>query len=305
MANKMRVLVATNAFSMGIDKPDVSLVIHMYVPENLAAYYQESGRAGRRGQKSYAVLLYNEADKARADKIAQARLPDETFTRRVYQSLGNYYQMAIGSGAFLCQSFDFEAFIKSYHLPKQKAYNALQRLLYEEHIQLNELGHRHGRLRVLVEKRELYRIEMADSSFAQLIQALLRHYGGRLYSELLPIDEQIFAKQLNTTKKDVQKRLIRAKSAGIFQYFPPHDGPEITFMAARCMPARLGLNTQAMQQRKDAILTAYDAIQRYLGEAYVCREQALLAYFGEETASCGHCDLCYRISAQKSASKSS
>ena len=292
MTNKTRILVTTNALSMGMDKADLSLVIHVYVPESLTAYYQETGRAGRRNQKAYAVLLYDDEDIKQAQQLAQLRIPNETFTRRVYQALGNYHKIAVGSGAYYTSNFDFDHFTHTYRLPRKETHYALQRLLCEEQIQLTESRYGPSKIRLLVGKTTLYKAEIAKPTLALLTQALLRQHGGRLYDELCNIDENKLAAQLDQSRKIVRKQLKMTEKMGLIQYLPPNDKPQITFLTPRTDASSLPLNTEAMRIRQTAILSAATAMHDYLTNIHTCRAQILLAYLGEKSSPCGRCDLC-------------
>lgn len=299
MQNKLRILVATSAFGMGINKEDLALVVHMYVPESLAAYYQEAGRAGRAGQKAYAVLLYSQEDLARAQALAAHRVPDETHTRRVYQALGNYYKVAVGSGAYYSHSFDFEHFIHTYRLPRRATYYALQRLLCEEQIQLIQEGYKATQVRMLVDKVTLYRAEIARPALAMVMQVLLRCWGGRLYTERCTIDESALAYKVGISRKRIREELLYAHKAQLLQYLPPSDGPQLIFLESRIDATLLRLNTKVMQDRKEALLLSHEAVSNYLEVSISCREQALLRYFGEASSPCNRCDRCTRSRIEK------
>ena len=302
--NKTRVLVATSALGMGVDRSDLALVIHVCVPESLSSYYQETGRAGRRGQKAYAVLLYDSADLKQAAELVENRIPTTALIRRVYQALGNYYKIAVGSGAYYTQSFDIKHFTSTYRLPRTETYYALQWLLAEEQILLSDGARQRPMLRILVDKATLYKAEVARPELALLTQGLLRRYGGRLYDEPCFIDESEVAERTGQSRKTIQQQLKRAQKAGLIHYSRPTEGMQITFLSTRKETSQLPLNTKAMQQRQASLLAAHEAVREYLSEKNICRQQALLTYFGEKSEACHRCDLC-QIASSTSKNKAS
>ncbi|MBC8110179.1 MAG: RecQ family ATP-dependent DNA helicase [Verrucomicrobia bacterium] len=294
--NQVRVMVATNAFGMGIDKPDVRVVVHIDLPDNLESYYQEAGRAGRDEQKAYAVVLGNEADIADLKQRIIQQYPDNEFIRKVYQGLANFLQVAIGSGEMASYNFDMEDFQKLYNFPSIQTYHALKRLEETGLIQFNEAFYQPSRLHINVGETEIYRYRVAHAQFDLMIQVVLRMYGGELFTNYLQISEAQLSQNLQRSVADVEKNLDFLHQEGIISYEKQNNHPKLTFMTPRLDVAKLPQSVwQHIETRKQIYLHRVLAMVAYAENDFRCRTQMILEYFGEITdAVCGVCDVCVK-----------
>lgn len=289
----VRVIVATNAFGMGIDKPDVRSVIHLDLPTTLEAYYQEAGRAGRDEKKSYAVVLYDDQDVDLLLERIQVAHPTIQQIKRVYQCLANYYQVAVGSHDMVTYDFDWEGFVHTYNLSPQVSYHALKVLEREGVIHLNEIFFQPAQIYINTTPKDLYAFQVAYATYDPLIKALLRLYGGELFSAIGNISTQRIAQFLKTTPQAVHQQLQTLHEQEVLQYYPQKDQPQLTFTAARYPADKLPLDTQALQQKAAIATKKAQAVAHYTTHQYRCRAQLLPAYFGEDTdKQCGQCDVC-------------
>ena len=291
--NKKRVIVATNAFGMGIDKPDVRIVVHLDLPENLESYYQEAGRAGRDGFRSYALIIYHEADVAALQgRVLQAH-PSVEVLKRIYQCLANYYQLAIGSSEGENYDFDLYDFCDRFKVPISEGYNALKKLEEEGVIEFNESFYSPSLLHFSVDKSRLYEFQVASARFDPLIKMLLRLYGGQLYTDFTKISEAYLATALKISIDELTLLLRHLNDMQLVVYKPMKDSPQITFVLPRQDADRLPLNKQRLNERKSLAELKMNAIIGFVISSHRCRMQYIQEYFGEETYStCGKCDVC-------------
>lgn len=293
MKNQVRVMVSTNAFGMGIDKPDVRVVIHSDLPENLENYYQEAGRAGRDRKKAYAVLLSNEADFENVLGRAALVYPPIDFVRKVYQCLANYFRIAVGSN--MLSSFDFEwgEFANTYNLGVLETFYALKVLEEEGFIGLSESYYSPSKIHFLVGPQQLYEIQIAHASLDPVIKLLLRTYGGNLFSEYMKINEAKLAKALETSEAKIIKSLEQLGQMEVVDYEKRKDKPQITFITSRYDAAKLPLNTKRISLRRELTLEKAKSMVAYAHQEVICRTQFIQEYFGEKSdANCGVCDWC-------------
>lgn len=291
--NKVRVMVATNAFGMGIDKPDVRTVIHIDLPENLESYYQEAGRAGRDGQRAYAAIIYQDADvKNLTAKVAQSH-PSPEALKKVYQALANYYHLAIGSANGESFDFDLHDFSERFSQHTTDVYVALKKLEEEGFIQFNESFYSPSQLHFSIDKTKLYEFQIASVQFDPVIKMLLRLYGGELFSDFVRISESYLAKGLNISIKEMVLILEHLHSLKVVIYQPVKEKPQITFVTPRHDAPSLPLNVARMAARKKLITEKMEAMIAFATTQHRCRMQMIQDYFNEVTFdNCGICDVC-------------
>ncbi|QSE96120.1 RecQ family ATP-dependent DNA helicase [Fulvivirga lutea] len=291
--NKARVMVATNAFGMGIDKPDVRFVIHMNLPMDLESYYQEAGRAGRDEKKAFALIILNKADVLEIKERVRLQHPDVDLLKRVYQSLANYYKLAVGSGGDINYNFDLHQFSESYKLNHLEVYNALKKLEDEELLQFNEGFYAPSRLSFVVDNKALYEFQIANAKYDPLIKAILRIYGGELFSNYLKISELQIAKFLQTDEPTISSSLLKLNELGIVSYEKQKDSPQVVFVCQRYSVENLPINKSRLKQRSELAHSKMDAMINYALDDKRCRTAQLLDYFGEKNYDeCGVCDIC-------------
>ena len=291
MNNEIRVIVSTNAFGMGIDKPDVRFVVHLDLPNNLEAYFQEAGRAGRDGEKAYAVLLYNASDKERLELQYRQSFPEEKEIRQVYRALGSYLQLAAGSGKGESYDFDISRFCKHFGLEPVKTFHCLKILETSEWLTLSEAIYWPSSLKIKVDKQQLYDFQLKHPQSDRLLKTILRTYQGAFQHPIFFKERQLahFLKQeINLIKK--QLSLLHKEQ--IIDYVPQKENPQITFNRERVSADQLMIDRVLYQQRKTLAQDRLQAALRY-AEQPICRSVQLLGYFGEITAQkCGICDVC-------------
>jgi len=293
-----RVIVATNAFGMGIDKPDVRSVVHMDLPDSLEAYFQEAGRAGRDEEKAFAVMLFNKVDVTKMRKRVSDTFPDKDMIRKVYRSLGDYYVIAEGYGLDAVFPFDLADFCTKFKLPMLITHNALKILQQAGYLELTDEQDNVSRVLFIVGKEDLYSIRLTTDQ-DKLIHILLRSYTG-LFTEPAYISEDIIASRLNWTKDKVYQELVGLAKDRVIQYIPRKRIPFITYVHEREAPERLNLGKETYDLRKERFVSRAKSILDYAKEQNICRNQLLLSYFGEKnTKVCGQCDVCLKKQEQQ------
>jgi ATP-dependent DNA helicase RecQ len=292
MRETRRVIVATNAFGMGIDKPNVRFVVHMDMPDSPEAYFQEAGRAGRDEKKSYAVLLFNDSDILDAEKFHELSYPPVSFIKQVYNCLGNYLQLAVGSGQD--KSFDFvhTEFCNHYNIEPISTFNALKFLEKEGYILLTEALSNPSRLHILLNKEELYRFLVANPLYDSFLKVLLRSYAG-LFSDFIKINETEIGKRTGKTALEVNNILGRLHQLRVLYYDPQNKKPRIIFTLPRTDPRDLSISQENYSERKKFASMRVEAMKKYVVSKNRCRSLILLDYFGQKDAQrCGVCDIC-------------
>jgi ATP-dependent DNA helicase RecQ len=293
ITNRCRVMVATNAFGMGIDKADVRVVVHLDLPENVEAYYQEAGRAGRDGRRSYAAILYHDTDiDSLKSKVEQAN-PALPVLKNTYQGLANFFQVALGSSQGESYDFDLDVFCKRLNMKSLEVYPALKKLEEFGLIEFNESFYRPSVLHFTFNNKKLYEFQVAHARFDSIIKALLRLYGGELYSDFVPISETQVAQMLRLTVGAVKLELEQLHNLQVLVYEPVNDSPKITFVTARQDASRLPIDIKEFERRRHLHLEKMAAIINYTTQGHRCRMQLIQEYFNEITeATCGRCDVC-------------
>lgn len=292
MLEEKRVIVATNAFGMGIDKPNVRFVVHLDVPDCIEAYFQEAGRGGRDLKRSYAVLLYEKADILDARHNQKKAYPELNTIKDIYQALGNYFQLPIGSG--MDESFEFEisGFSEQFNFQPVIVYNALRFLEKEGYVMLNEGMNNPSRIFIKANKENLYRFQVANETYDHFLKTLLRSYPG-LFTDFVIIREAELAKRLSIKSDQVVKNLKFLSQQGILDYVPQTGKPTITYLQERLDPKNLHISPENYRLRLHEATKRLDAMVSYIESIHKCRSQSLLAYFGEINAKrCGKCDVC-------------
>ena len=292
--NKIRVIVCTNAFGMGIDKPDVRSVIHADVPDCLENYYQEAGRAGRDGEKSYAVLLYDDHDITELGRMAAVRYPPMDEIRTVYQAVANYLQIPASSGEGNYYDFDINDFVKKFKLNTQTAMYALKALEQDNWLALNEQVFIPSKVKFTTTKEALYEFEKTHPDLEPTIKALLRGYEG-IFDFPASISETVLIRLLKKDVEEIKKDLHRLHQYGVLHYEPQKDNPQIFFPRNRVRAEDLSLNLELYNKRKEKFSARVKNIIQYVQELVTCRSKMIGSYFGDtKLHNCKVCDNCLR-----------
>jgi ATP-dependent DNA helicase RecQ len=288
----IRIMVATNAFGMGIDKPDVRVVVHMTAPDSPEAYFQEAGRAGRDGKKAYAVLLWSGNDKNSLYKMLRNTFPEPDEIKRVYEALGNFFQVAVGYGAGMVFDFDIGRFCKAYKLSVLTVFNSLKILQLAGYIDFTEELQLPSRVHFIIDREELYKFQVANANYDLYIKLLLRSYTG-LFAEYVAIDEALMADRAHTSRDEIYTFLKRMAHLKVINYNPQKKTPLITYTQGREELKHLVFRKNIYQERRNRMEQRIDAMVEYATTSTVCRSRLLLAYFGEhDSTNCGICDVC-------------
>ena len=290
----IRIMVSTNAFGMGIDKSNVRFVIHIDLPDNIEAYFQEAGRAGRDEKKAFAVLLYNNSDKVKAEKRISTNFPDISTIKEVYQSLGNYTKTPYGGGKHMSFDFDIREFASKYKFNILTIFSSIKFLQKEGLIEYSDELFNSSKIHFIIERNDLYKFQIANSKFDNFIKLLLRSYTG-LFSDYVNIDELSLGRKAHLDIKSTYNYLNKLKSYGVIKYIPKKNNPIIVFTEERLDDKTLTISKENYTIIKDRFVTRINAIINYASSDNKCRSQMLLSYFGEkETNRCGECDVCNR-----------
>ena len=294
VSGQQRVMVATNAFGMGIDKPDVRLVVHIDMPDSPEAYFQEAGRAGRDGLKAYAVLLYAKTDKGIMSKRIADTFPEKDYIRKVYEQINYYYQMAMGDGLGCTKAFNIDEFCRNFkHFPIQVD-SALKILTRAGYLEYTDEQDNASRVIFTLRRDELYYINEKDPDTEKLIRVILRSYTG-LFSDYAYIDEETLAKRSELTRQQVYSILITLTRQHVLHYIPGKKTPYIIYTRERQDSDRIVLSKEVYEDRKASYEKRIKAMIDYAETDDKCRSRMLLYYFGEKNEhNCGQCDVCLK-----------
>lgn len=289
---KIRVMVATTAFGMGIDKNDVRFVVHYDIPDCIELYYQEAGRAGRDGKKAYAILLFNATDEQNIKKRIEINYPEIPTIKNIYHQLCNYLRIPIGSGKFMTYDFDIQSFSFQYQLNPYMVHSSLKILEQEGYLEYIEDMNTPSRIHFLVGRDDLYRFQVENATFDSFIKLLLRSYTG-MFSEYAAIDEEVLARRANTTSETIYQYLVALAKRKIISYIPRRRNPVIFFTEERLDEKNLYISPATYGERKKRYIQKLNAMVEYAKASHKCRSQMIRSYFGEENPDrCGICDNC-------------
>ena len=290
--DQIRVMVCTNAFGMGIDKPDVRFVVHFDVPDSPEAYFQEAGRGGRDGKRSYAVMLWNSADTKRLKQIAAVSFPSLDYVEDIYHKIHSFYEIPYDTGAGRQLKFNLDEFCNKYKLQRQAAYYAVVYIERTGHWTLSEDVDISTKIQISVERNDLYDIDLPDPKMAPLLEVLMRRYTG-IFSYPIPIDEDYVAGYIGVQVPQLRQLLYKLSLEHIIRYVPADHATVLFLHHDRLRPKNVNLDPKRYEFLKNSSLGRIEKMIEYISEEDTCRSRYLLEYFGQtESDDCGTCDVC-------------
>lgn len=290
-AGDTRVIVATNAFGMGIDKAEVRFVMHWDVPDSIENYFQESGRAGRDNKQAYAVLLYSPSDTSRLNDSVRKKFPPPEKIKDVYEALCNYLNVPEGSGKDNVFDFNLFDFISKYRLPATETYNSLQFLQREGYLEFTEEINNPSRVHFIVSRDDLYKFQVANESFDSFIKLLLRSYTG-MFSEFVPVNEESLSRKSGASRNTIYQYLVKLSAYNIIRYIPGKKSALVIFTEERLVRKAILISPDNYIKVREKYEARLKKMIEYAESESRCRSVMLLDYFGEESDRCGICDVC-------------
>jgi ATP-dependent DNA helicase RecQ len=295
LTGESRVMVATNAFGMGIDKPDVRIVIHIDMPDSPEAYFQEAGRAGRDGNKAYAVLLYTKTDKTNLSRRITDTFPDKEYIRNVYESINYYYQMAMGDGMGCMYAFNIDEFCRNFKYFPIQVDSALKILTRAGYLEYTDEQDNASRVIFTLRRDELYKLQEYSADTEKLINVILRSYTG-LFTDYAFINEETLSIRTGLSRQEVYDILVMLTKRHILHYIPRKKTPYIIYTRERQEKERIHLSNEVYEKRKESYTSRIKAMIEYASAEDNCRSRMLLRYFGEKNEhNCGQCDFCLQM----------
>ncbi len=292
MSGDCRVIVSTNAFGMGIDKANVRMVVHMDSPNSLEAYFQEAGRAGRDEKRAYAVLLWSPNDKTQLTRSIATTFPEVDVIRRVYDALGNFFQLAVGFGEHQVLDFNIGRFCAAFGFNVLTLVSSLKILQRAGYLYFTEMADIPSTVIMLMNDYELYKFQVANARLDPFLKVLLRSYTG-LFTDYASIDEDLLAKRLNVSRDEVYQAFLLLSRLKVLHYNPQRRTPLITYLQHRFEPRHLKFPPEVYKDRMEQYETRVESVIDYADSVHICRSRLLLRYFGQQASdNCGHCDVC-------------